>query len=70
MSRTFSISMDAGLRKRAEKYAKANDRKMSDTMRVALREFLDRNDQASDSREGGTERTESAKVCAVPPTGN
>jgi hypothetical protein len=37
---------------------------------LALERLTQIESQASDSREGGTERTESAKVCAVPPTGN
>jgi len=56
MSQTLTISMPDELRARAKTYAVANDRKLSDTIRVALREYLDRNESASQGRAGGRSR--------------
>ncbi len=63
--------MPDDLRADLEKYAKENDRQLSDTIRVACRDFLERElSQANNDRDGGTERKDSAKDSAVPPTGN
>lgn len=53
MSRTFTMLMPEDLRERIERYAEKNDRQLSDTIRVAVREFLDKHEsQANDDREG------------------
>ena len=57
MRTTTTVSMPLELRERAETFSKLNnDRPLSDTIRVALREYLDRNESASQGRAGGRSR--------------